>query len=69
MTLGAGFERDLAAAAEREGVAVNAVATSTQAQITHDHPLYAFITGLFLLLPPAFLLGPPAESAPGPEVG
>lgn len=56
VTLGAGFERDLAAAAEREGVPVNAVATSTQAQITHDHPLYAFITGLFLLLPPAFLL-------------
>ncbi len=56
VTLGAGFEQDLAAAAEREGVAVSAVATSTQAQITHDHALYALITGLFLLLPPAFLL-------------
>ncbi len=56
VTLGAGFEQDLATAAEREGVAVNAVATSTQAQITQDHALYAFITGLFLLLPPAFLL-------------
>ena len=56
VTLGAGFEQDLAAAAEREGVAVNAVATSTQAQITHDHPLYALITGLFMLLPPVFLL-------------
>ena len=56
VTLGAGFEQDLAAAAEREGVAVDAVATSTQAQITHDHALYALITGLFLLLPPAFLL-------------
>jgi len=56
VTLGAGFEQDLATAAEREGVAVNAVATSTQAQITHDHALYAFITQLFLLLPPAFLL-------------
>jgi len=52
VTLGAGFEQDLAAAAEREGVAVDAVATSTQAQITHDHALYALITGLFLLLPP-----------------
>lgn len=56
MTLGAGFEQDLAAAAAREGVAVNAVATSTQARITHDHALYALVTGLFLLLPPAFLL-------------
>ena len=56
VTLGAGFEHDLAAAAEHEGVAVNAVATSTQARITHDHALYALITGLFLLLPPAFLL-------------
>jgi len=56
VTLGAGFEQDLAAAAEREGVAVNAVATSTQAEITHDHALYALVTGLFLLLPPAFLL-------------
>ena len=56
VTLGAGFEQDLAAAAEREGVAVNEVATSTQAQITPDHALYALITGLFLLLPPAFLL-------------
>ena len=56
VTLGAGFEQDLAAAAEHEGVAVNAVATATQAQITHDHALYALITGLFLLLPPAFLL-------------
>ena len=56
VTLGAGFEQDLAEAAEREGVAVNAVATSTQAQITHDHALYALITGLFLLLPPVFLL-------------
>ncbi len=56
VTLGAGFEQDLAAAAEHQGVAVNAVATSTQAQITQDHALYALITGLFLLLPPAFLL-------------
>lgn len=56
VTLGAGFEQDLAAAAERQGVAVNAVATSTQAQIAHDHAFYALITGLFLLLPPAFLL-------------
>ena len=56
VTLGAGFEQDLATAAEREGVTVNAVSTSTQAQITHDHALYACITGLFLLLPPAFLL-------------
>jgi hypothetical protein len=56
VTLGGDFEQDLAAAGEREGVAVNAVATSTQAQITHDHALYALITGLFLLLPPAFLL-------------
>ncbi len=56
VTLGSGFEQDLATAAEREGVAVNAVATSTQAQITHDHPRYALITGLFLLLPPVFLL-------------
>lgn len=56
VTLGAGFEQDLVAAAEREGVAVNAVATFTQAQITHDHALYALITGLFLLLSPAFLL-------------
>ena len=56
VTLGAGFEQDLVAAAEREGVAVNAVATSTQAQITHDHAVYALITGLFLLLPPLFLL-------------
>ena len=56
VTLGAGFEQDLEAAAEREGVAVNAVATSTQAHITHDHALYALITGLFLFLPPAFLL-------------
>ena len=56
VTLGAGFEQDLAAAAEREGVAVNAVATSTQAQITHDHGRYALVTGLFLLLPPALLL-------------
>ncbi len=37
-------------------MAVNEVATSTQAQITHDHALYALVTGLFLLLPPAFLL-------------
>ena len=56
VTLGAGFEQDLTAAAEREGVSVNAVATSTQAQITHDHALYALVTGLFLLLPPALLL-------------
>jgi ABC-type Na+ efflux pump permease subunit len=56
VTLGAGFEQDLAAAAEREGVSVNAVATSTQAKITRDHGLYALITGLFLLLPPVFLL-------------
>lgn len=56
VTLGAGFEQDLVVAAEREGVAVNAVATSTQAQITHDNALYALVTGLFLLLPPAFLL-------------
>jgi len=56
VTLGSGFEQDLAAAAEREGVAVNAVASSTQAQITHDHALYALITGLFLLLPPSFLV-------------
>jgi hypothetical protein len=49
-------DTDLATAAEREGVAVNAVATSAQAQITHDHALYALITGLFLLLPPVFLL-------------
>ncbi len=56
VTLGAGFEQDLAAAAEREGVAANAVATSTQAQITHDHAVYALVTGLFLLLPPVFLL-------------
>jgi hypothetical protein len=56
VTLGAGFEEDLAAAAERQGVSVNAVATSTQAEITHDHAIYALITGLFLLLPPVFLL-------------
>ena len=55
-TLGAGFEQDLAAAAEREGVAVNAVATSTQARITQDHAVYALVTGLFLLVPPALLL-------------
>ena len=34
VTLGAAFEQDLAAAAEHEGVAVNAVATSSQAKIT-----------------------------------
>ncbi len=56
VTLGAGFEQDLAAAAEREGVAISAVATSTQAEITHDHALYALVTGLFLLVPPLFLL-------------
>ena len=56
VTLGAGFEQDLVAAAEREGVAVDAVATSTQARITHDHAPYALVTGLLLLLPPAFLL-------------
>ena len=56
VTVGAGYEQDLVAAAEREGVAVNAVATSTQARITHDHALYALMTGLFLALPPAFLL-------------
>ncbi len=56
VTLGAGFEQDLASAAEREGVAVNAVATSEQARIVQDHTLYALITGLFLLLPPVLLL-------------
>lgn len=56
VTLGAGFEQDLAAAAEREGVAVNAVATATQARITQAHPVYALVTGLFLLLPPVLLL-------------
>jgi hypothetical protein len=56
VTPGAGFEQDLAADAERQGVAVNAVATSTQAEITHDHAFYALISGLFLLLPPVFLL-------------
>ena len=56
VTLGADYEHDLEAAAEREGVTVNAVATTTQAQITHDHPLYAAITALCLLLPPALLL-------------
>lgn len=69
VTLGAGFEQDLAAAAERDGVAVNAVATSTQAQIAHDHALYALITGLFLLLPRCSCSGPPARSAPGREDG
>jgi hypothetical protein len=56
LTLGAGFEQDLEAAAARDGVAVNAVNTSTQARITQDHAVYALVTGLFLLLPPAFLL-------------
>jgi hypothetical protein len=31
VALGSGFEQDLRAAAEREGVAVNALATTTQA--------------------------------------
>ncbi len=65
VTLGTGFEQDLAAAAERERVAVNALATSTQAEITRDHALYALITGLFLLLPPAFLLRAAAKIRAG----
>jgi len=55
VTIGASFERDLVAAAEREGVAVNALASSTQAEITHDHPVYALITGLLLFVSPVFL--------------
>lgn len=55
VTIGAGFEQDLVAAAEREGVAVNALASSTQAQITQDHPVYALVTGLLLFVSPALL--------------
>lgn len=55
VTIGAGFERDLVAAAEREGVAVNALASSTQAEITQDHPVYALLTGLFLFVSPVLL--------------
>lgn len=55
VTIGAGFEQDLVAAAEREGVAVNALASSTQAEITHDHPVYALITGLLLFVSPVLL--------------
>jgi len=69
VNLGSGFEQDLAAAAEREGVAVNAVASSTQAQITHDHALYALITGLFLLLPPSFLVQATGKLRSGVEDG
>jgi hypothetical protein len=56
VTIGADFERDLMAAAEREGVGVNQVATVTQAQITHDHALYAALTAAFLFLPPVLLV-------------
>ncbi|MER7609934.1 hypothetical protein [Nocardioides sp. NPDC127503] len=56
VTIGAGFEQDLVAAAEREGVAVNALASSTQAQITQDHPVYALVTGLLLFVSPVFLV-------------
>lgn len=55
VTIGAGFEQDLVAAAEREGVAVNALASSTQAQITQDHPVYALLTGLLLFVSPVLL--------------
>ncbi|KAA1416810.1 hypothetical protein F0U44_16615 [Nocardioides humilatus] len=56
VSLGADFEGDLEAAAEREDVAVNQVSTAAQAQITHDHPVYALLTGLFLFVPPLLLL-------------
>lgn len=56
VSIGADFEGDLEAAAEREDVAVNQVSTAAQAQITHDHPVYALLTGLFLFVPPLLLL-------------
>ena len=55
VTIGVGFEQDLVTAAEREGVAVNALESSTQAQITQDHPVYALLTGLLLFVSPALL--------------
>lgn len=56
VTIGADFEHDLEQAAAREGVGVNALATATQAQITHDHALYAVVTSALLFIPPALLL-------------
>lgn len=50
VTIGVGFEQDLVTAAEREGVAVNALESSTPAQITQDHPVYALLTGLLLFV-------------------
>lgn len=56
LTIGADFEHDLEAAADRAGVAVNQVASATQSQITHDHALYAGLTAVFLFVPPLLLL-------------
>lgn len=55
VTIGVGFEQDLVTAAEREGVAVNALESSTQAQITQDHRVYALLTGLLLFVSPVLL--------------
>lgn len=47
VTIGVGFEQDLVTAAALE--------SSTQAQITQDHPVYALLTGLLLFVSPVLL--------------
>lgn len=69
-TSGAGYERELEAASKREGVGVNAIASSSMAEAVHSFPVYHLLSDLYLLLPPVVvLLGATAVSTYGGSLG
>ena len=56
LSIGGGYEQDLIDAAERTGASENTLPSSVNSIVVHDHAVYAVLTGLYLLLPPALLL-------------
>jgi hypothetical protein len=56
LTVGAGYEDGLVAAAERENASVNTMSAAAMARVVRDHAVYSTLTTLFLFLPGLALL-------------
>ena len=56
LTVGAGYEDDLVAAAQREDASVNTMSAAAMARVVQDHAVYSTLTTLFLFLPGFTLL-------------